>query len=195
MTTACFRACAVLWKAMPTIWMTRKKSSTRRRARKTPKYQSNRIRTTARKTKHAPLEFFGGAVGLAVGSAATRRGRDDRLARQRYVGHGNEPSGQAVYADIRRGPGRSARTAEGAGRVRRALHARRGLGPECHRALKSYWAARCKEGRLCPGRYLVQQVAQGSPALWRYRRGGEQRRAGRCRRTRPGTLDVVSQAR
>src|SRR3546814_4793375 len=71
--------------------------------------QTTPIPKVARINRNATMEFFGGPIGLAVGSAATGSGRNDRLARLRHVGDGNEPSGQAGYADTQRSLGRPAR--------------------------------------------------------------------------------------
>src|SRR3546814_19339321 len=53
--------------------------------------QTTPIPKVARINRNATMEFFGGPIGLAVGSAATGSGRNDRLARLRHVGDGNEP--------------------------------------------------------------------------------------------------------
>src|SRR3546814_6947664 len=147
-TTACCRACAEWSKATPTTTLSLKSTTMRWKGPqltmmpthhriKVSLPQTTPIPKVARIKRNATMEFFGGPIGLAVGSAATGSGRNDRLERLRHDGDGHEPSSEAVYADTKRNRGRPARIAEYSRRLRGFVHAGWGDGRERHRAAES----------------------------------------------------------
>ncbi len=83
---------------------------------------------------HASLQFQRRARGAPRRSAAAGRCRDARLARQRHVGDGNEPSRQGIHQHRRQGGGGSAHAARDPRELQGAVPAGRRYRRERDRA-------------------------------------------------------------
>ncbi|KAF1858492.1 hypothetical protein Lal_00015009 [Lupinus albus] len=109
-------------------------------------------------------------------SPAPGRRRDARLARQRHVRDGDEPSRPRIHFDREAGRSRPARTAGHPGQLQGLVPAGRGPRPERdHPAQHGGPQAAARHHRFRAHGFVVRQVDQGSAALRERERGGVRR--------------------
>ncbi len=135
---------------------------------------------------HASLQFQRRSRGAPRRSVAPGRRRDARLARQRHVGDGDEPSRQGIHQHRRQGGSGPAHAARDPRQLQGAVPARRR-----HRRKRDHPdepSRRPCGRRLRQHRRVVEEVDQGSEeVLHRQRRGVG---GGQELHLRAGTADV-----
>ena len=140
---------------------------------------------------HAYFQFQCRPCGASRGRPAPRRSRNARLAWQRHVGDGDEPSRQGVHQHRRQGAGGPARAAVHSRQLQGAVPAGRCDRGKCDRADEPH--ARPQHRRLRAHRRMVEEVDQGSAQI----RDGQCGRVvgGRSLHLHPRTLDLEADER
>ena len=113
----------------------------------------------------APFQFQRRPRGAARGGAAPGGRRDARLARQRHVGDGDEPSRQGVHRDRRRGRGRPARAARDSRQLQGAVPAGRRDRPERDRADEPAARPKTSADYVDTGEWSKKSIERGEAVL------------------------------